>query len=169
MRSPVAAWFMGLLWLGLGCAAIYTFSDLPLRLLLACLMVFLVDAFGGRWFGYTSIPFITVGLLNDPKETWILLLPLIVGSFWAGLFLRHAEPGWLGVPLGIIGFTLPVAALITLRGRVDPMLQLPLQNQFLYFYVGAGIAAIFCSSILIQILRRQARLKPARRPKQAVR
>jgi hypothetical protein len=160
---------MGLLWLGLGCAAIYSFSDLPVRLVAACLMVFMVDAFGGRWFGYTAIPFVAVGLLNDPKETWILLIPLLIGSFWAGLFLRHAEPGWLGVPLGVIGFALPLAGLVTLRGRIDPALLLPLQNQFVLYYLGAGGIAIFISSIFIQLLRRQSRPKPAKRVKQAVR
>jgi hypothetical protein len=169
VRSPVAAWLLGLLWLGLGCAALYSFSDLPVRLLIACLMVFLVDAFGGRWFGYTAVPFIAVGLLNDPRETWILILPLLIGSFWSGLFLRHAEPGWLGVPLGLIGFLLPVVGLLLLRGRIDPALQLPLQNQFVVYYLGAGAIAIVVSSIVIQILRRQSRPKPAKRPKPAVR
>jgi hypothetical protein len=169
VRSPVAAWLLGLLWLGLGCLVLYSFADLPVRLLTACLMVFLVDAFGGRWFGYTAVPFIAVGLLNDPRDTWILLLPLLIGSFWAGLFLRHAEPGWFGVPLGLIGFLLPLAGLLALRGRVDPALQLPLQNQFVLYYLGAGAIAIVVSSIVIQILRRQQRPKPSKRPKPAVR
>jgi hypothetical protein len=155
---------MGLLWLGLGCAAIFTFSGLPLRLFLACATVFLVDAFGGRWFGYTAVPFIAVGLFNDPRETWILLLPLLIGSFWAGLFLRHAEPGWMGVPLGLVGYALPLAGLLALRGRIDPALQLPLQNQFVLYYMAAGGAAILVSSIVIQLIRRQSRPKPARQP-----
>jgi hypothetical protein len=169
MRSPVAAWLMGLLWLGVGCGVIYGVADLPVRLLAACLMVFLVDAFGGRWFGYTAVPFVAVGLLNDPRETWILLLPLLVGSFWAGLFLRHAEPGWFGVPLGMIGYSLPLAGLLTLRGRIDPALQLPLQSQFVLYYLGTGAIGILVSSIVIQILRRQSRPKPAKHPKPAVR
>jgi hypothetical protein len=160
---------MGLLWLGVGCVAIFGVADLPIRLLIACLMVFLVDAFGGRWFGYTAVPFLAVGLLNDPRETWILLLPLLIGSFWAGLFLRHAEPGWFGVPLGLIGFALPLAGLLALRGRIDPALQLPLQNQFVLYYLGAGAIAILVSSVFIQILRRQNRPRPAKRPKTAVR
>jgi hypothetical protein len=160
---------MGLLWLGVGCGIIYSVSDLPVRLVAACLMVFLVDAFGGRWFGYTAVPFVAVGLLNDPRETWILLLPLVVGSFWAGLFLRHVEPGWFGVPLGLVGFVLPLSGLLALRGRVDPALQLPLQNQFVLYYLGAGAIGILVSSIFIQLLRRQSRPRAAKRPKPAVR
>lgn len=162
MRSPVAAWFFGLLLLGLGCFAIYSFPAFPVRLALACLTVFLVDALGGRWFGYASVPFIAVGLLNDPSGTWVLLLPLLIGSFWGGLFLRHVEPGWFGVPLGMLGFAAPLVGLLVLRGRIDPTLELPLKNQFSMYYLISGGVAILLASILIQFLRR-TKAKPARR------
>ena len=153
---------MGLLLLGLGCAAIFAFPAFPVRLAVACLMVFLVDAFGGRWFGYTAIAFIAVGLLNDPAGTWILVLPLLSGAFWAALFLRHAEPGWFGVPLGMIGFVLPLFVLLFLQQRIDPNFQLPLKGQFTMYYVVSGTVAILLSSTILQLLRRRA-VKPIRR------
>lgn len=159
---------MGLFLLGVGCAVIFVFPAFPIRLIAACAMVFLVDAFGGRWFGYTAIPFIGIGLLNDTAGNWILVLPLLVGSFWGALFLRHAEPGWFGVPLGMIGFAAPLAGLLVLQGRIDPALQLPLQNQFPLYYMVSGAATILLSSIILQFLRR-SRVKPARRVTRAVR
>ena len=147
---------MGLLLLGVGCGAVYAFPAFPVRLIAACLMVFLVDVFGGRWFGYTAVPFVAVGLLNDPTGTWILLIPLLIGSFWAALFLRHAEPSWFGVPLGIVGFAAPLVGLLVLRGRIDPALQLPLNNQFPLFYLGIGAVVIIFASLMVQLL-------PARR------
>ncbi len=168
MRSFVASWLTGLFFLGVGCAALVVFPAFPVRLIVACLMVFLVDAFGGRWFGYAAIPFIGVGLLNDPTGTWVLVLPLLIGAFWAGLFLRHVEPGWFGVPLGLIGFALPLVGLLVLRGRIDPALQLPLRDQFVVYYLAAGAGAIVVSSVVLQVLRR-SRVKPARRVARAVR
>jgi hypothetical protein len=168
VRSFVASWLMGLFLLGVGCAVIYLFPAFPVRLGAACLMVFLVDAFGGRWFGYTAIPFIGVGLLNDAAGNWILVLPLLLGSFWGALFLRHAEPGWFGVPLGMIGFAAPLVGLLVLRGRIDPALQLPLQNQFPLYYMISGAVTILLASIILQLLRR-SRAKPARRVTRAVR
>ncbi len=142
------------------------FPAFQVRLLVACLTVFLVDALGGRWFGYTAVPFIAIGLLNDRDGTWILLLPLLIGSFWAGLFLRHVEPGWFGVPLGMIGFLAPLVILVVLRSRVDPAMTLPLKTQFPLYYIGAGGIAILVSSVVLQIVRRsqaKALPKPTRR------
>lgn len=153
---------MGLLLLGVGCAAIFAFPAFPIRLAVACLMVFLVDAFGGRWFGYTAIPFIAVGLLNDTAGNWILVLPLLLGAFWAALFLRHVEPGWFGVPLGMIGFVVPLFGLLFLQQRIDPNIQLPLKGQFTMYYVASGTVAILVSSVVLQLLRR-SRVKPVRR------
>jgi hypothetical protein len=159
---------MGLFLLGVGCAVIFVFPAFPVRLIAACAMVFLVDAFGGRWFGYAAIVFVGVGLLNDTAGNWVLVLPLLIGSFWGALFLRHAEPGWFGVPLGMIGFAAPLVGLLVLRGRVDPALQLPLANQFPLYYLVSGSVAILVSSVILQLLRR-SRVKPVRRVARAVR
>jgi hypothetical protein len=151
--------------LATGCALVLITPSFPIRFVLACLTVLLVDAFGGRWFGYAAIPFITVGLLNDQQGTWALLLPLIVGSLWAGLFMRHLEPNWWGVPLGFLGFMAPLVVILVLRGRIDPGLQLPLGGQFPLLYGITGAASMIISGILwstVQRTQRAARSKPRR-------
>ncbi len=151
--------------LATGCALVLITPSFPIRFVLACLMVLLVDSFGGRWFGYAAILFTAVGLLNDQQGTWALLFPLIIGSLWAGLFMRHLEPNWWGVPLGFIGFMAPLAVILVLRSRIDPALQLPLGDQFPLLYGITGAASMIISGILwntVQRNQRAARGKPRR-------
>ncbi len=145
-----------------GTLLVFVVSPFPQRLVIACVTVFLVDALGGRWFGYFSLLGLVAGLLNDPGGVWLLMLPLVAGSLWAALFLRHAEPGWLGVPLGIIGFILPLVVLLLLRKRLDPTLELPLQNQYpLLHGLTGGFAVIFSTLVGLPL---QTRQNAARRP-----
>ncbi len=146
----------------LGAAAMYVVTPFPQRFLVACLMVFLVDAFGGRWFSYASGLLLIVGLMNDPTGHWVQLFPLVVGSLWAALLLRHTEPGWLGVPLGLLGFGLPLLAMVVLKSKLDPDLTLPLGSRFAMYYFASGAIAIVLSSIIAWFLKRASQPKAAK-------
>jgi hypothetical protein len=162
MRSSFASWFSGLMLAALGAAAMFVVTPFPQRFLVACLMVFLVDAFGGRWFSYAAGLLLVVGLFNDPTGHWVQLFPLVVGSLWAALLLRHTEPGFLGVGLSFIGFALPVVALVTLRSKIDPNLTLPLGSRFLMYYLLSGAVAIVLSSVIGYFLKRSTQPKAAK-------
>jgi hypothetical protein len=160
----LASWLSGLLLLISGSILVYVVQPFPQRFVIACAMVFLVDALGGRWFGYFSLLGLVAGLLSDADGSWLLLLPFIVGSLWAGLFLRHAEPGWWGVPLGILGFALPLVVLNVLKARLDPGFQFPFQNQYPLLHVLTGVFAIIFSTLVGLPIQSQARAsqRPAR-------
>lgn len=162
MRSSFAAWLVGLVLLAVGAALVLVVEPFPQRLVIACAMVFLVDAFGGRWFGYFSLLGLGTGLLNDPSGLWLTMLPLALGSLWAALFLRHAEPGWVGVPLGVIGFALPAVVLLLVRSRLDPLLELPLGNQYLAFHVLTGGLAVVFSTLVALPFKSRLSQRPAR-------
>lgn len=162
MRSSFASWLVGLVLLAAGAALVLVIEPFPQRLVIACAMVFLVDAFGGRWFGYFSLLGLGTGLLNDPSGVWLTMLPLMLGSLWAALFLRHAEPGWFGVPLGILGFALPALVMLLVRQRLDPLLELPLGNQYLAFHgLTGGLAVVFSTLVTLPFKSRQTQ-RPAR-------
>jgi hypothetical protein len=144
-----------------GCVLVLITPSFPIRFVLACLTVILVDGLGGRWFGYAAIPFMAVGLLNDQQGTWVLMLPMIIGSLWAGLFMRHLESNWWGVPLGFLGFMAPLIVMLVLRSRLDPGLQLPLGGQFPLLYGITGAAGMIISGILWTSLARNRRLARA--------
>jgi hypothetical protein len=172
MRSSLASWLAGLLLLASGTLLVFVVTPFPQRLVIACVTVFLVDALGGRWFGYFSLLGLAGGLFNDPGGVWLLMLPLVAGSLWAALFLRHAEPGWLGVPLGIVGFALPLGVMLVLKDRLDPGLELPLGTQYSVLHVLTGAFGVIFSTLVSLPLRasqtssqRPARVKrsPARR------
>jgi hypothetical protein len=151
--------------LATGCILVLITPSFPIRFVLACLTVILVDGMGGRWFGYAAIPFMAVGLLNDQQGTWALMLPMTIGSLWAGLFMRHLESNWWGVPLGLIGFMAPLAVITVLRSRIDPGLQLPLGGQFPLLYGITGTAVMVISGFLwstVQRTQRAMRGKPRR-------
>ncbi len=162
MRSSFASWLVGLVLLAAGAALVLVIEPFPLRLVIACAMVFLVDAFGGRWFGYFSLLGLGTGLLNDPSGVWLMMLPLALGSLWAALFLRHTEPGWFGVPLGILGFALPAVVMLLVRQRLDPLLELPLGNQYLAFHaLTGGLTVVFATLVALPFKSRQMQ-RPAR-------
>jgi hypothetical protein len=165
MRSSFASWFSGLMLAALGAAAMFGVTPFPQRFLVACLMVFLVDAFGGRWFSYASGLLLVVGLFNDPTGHWVQLFPLVVGSLWAALLLRHTEPGFLGVGLSFIGFALPVLAFVTLRSKLDANLTLPLGSRFLIYYLFSGAIAIVLSSVIGFFLKRATQPRAAKTSK----
>jgi hypothetical protein len=125
------------------------------RLVVACLTVFLVDAVGGRWFGYTALSVFLVGLLQDPDGSWGRMLPLLLGSGLTALVLRHVEPGWLGVPLAVLGFALPLVALIFVRDRLDPQLTLPLGDRYPLLHV---LSVAFASMLSTLVAAPGARL-----------
>ena len=162
MRSSLAAWLVGLVLLAAGAALLLVIEPFPQRLIIACAMVFLVDALGGRWFGYFSVLGLGAGLLNDSSGTWVLMLPLVLGSLWAALFLRHAEPGWFGVPLSIVGFALPAVVMLIARSRLDPLLELPLGNQYLLLHVLTSASAVVISTLVALPFRSQSTQRPAR-------
>jgi hypothetical protein len=164
MRSSLASWLFGLLLLASGMLLVFMVTPFPQRFVIACATVFLVDALGGRWFGYFSLLGLAGGLFNDPSGTWLLMLPLVAGSLWAGLFLRHAEPGWLGVPLGIIGFVLPLGVMLVLRNRLDPGLELPLGSQYPVLHALTGAFSVIFSTLVSLPLRaaQTSRQRPAR-------
>jgi hypothetical protein len=172
MRSSLASWLAGVLLLVSGVALVFVVTPFPQRFVIACAMVFLVDALGGRWFGYFSVLGLASGLFNDPGGVWLLMLPLTVGSLWAALSLRHAEPGWLGVPLGIVGFALPLVVMMVLKSRLDPALELPLGSQYPVFHGLTGAFAVIFSTLVglplqtrQSVSKRPARVRrsPARR------
>ena len=162
MRSSLASWLISLMLLAVGAALLLVVEPFPQRLMIACAMVFLVDALGGRWFGYFSLLGLGAGLLNDPSGTWVLMLPLVLGSLWAALFLRHAEPGWFGVPLAIVGFALPAVAMLITRSRLDPLLELPLGNQYLLFHGLTGASALVIATLLAWPFKSRPSQRPAR-------
>jgi hypothetical protein len=172
MRSSLVSWLFGLLLLVSGMLLVFLVTPFPQRFVIACATVFLVDALGGRWFGYFSLLGLVGALFNDPGGAWTLMLPLVAGSLWAGLFLRHAEPGWFGVPLGIVGFALPLGVMLVLKNRLDPGLELPLGAQYPVLHVLTGVFSVIFSTLISLPLRatqtsstRPARVKraPARR------
>lgn len=162
MRSSFASWFSGLMLAALGAAAMFVVTPFPQRFAIACLMIFLVDAFGGRWFGYAAGLLLVVGLMNDPTGHWVQLFPLVVGSLWAALLLRHTEPGFLGILLSFIGFALPLVAMVTLRTKLDSNLTLPLGSRFAMYYLLSGAVAIVLSSIFAFFLKRSTQPKAAK-------
>jgi hypothetical protein len=154
MLSPLFAWLAGLTLSCVGGAALalapLTFSY---KVVVACVIVFFVDKLGGRWFGYASLLVLFAGLYRDPGHTWALVLPLLIGSGLVALVLRHAEPGWLGVLLVIVGFVAPVLVLSLVQLRLDPTFALPKRYLELHFAGGAG--AILFSNLLETLLRRR--------------
>ena len=167
MRSSLASWFSGLMLAALGAAAMYVVTPFPQRFAIACLMIFLVDAFGGRWFSYAAGLLLVVGLVNDPTGHWVQLFPLVVGSLWAALLLRHTEPGILGIPLSFVGFALPLVAMVTLRSKLDANLTLPLGSRFALYYLLSGAVAIVLSSLVGFFLKRSIRPRAAKTQKSA--
>jgi hypothetical protein len=88
-----------------------------------------------------------------------LVLPLLIGSALVALVLRHAEPGWLGVLLVIVGFAAPVLALSIVQIKLDPTFVLP--KRYLELHLASGAGAILISNLLETVLRRRnARFKP---------
>ena len=159
MLSPLFAWLAGLTLSVLGGAALalapLTFSY---KVVIGCAMVFFVDKLGGRWFGYVSLLVLFAGLNRDPNHAWALILPLLIGSSLVALVLRHAEPGWLGVLLVIIGFAVPVLVLSIVQIKLDPTFVLP--KRYLELQVASGAAAIVLSNLLETLIRwRNSRLR----------
>jgi hypothetical protein len=148
MRSSALSWLIALTLLVVGVAALVSVPAFPMRLLIACATVFLVDAIGGRWFGYFSLLSLGAGIVGDTNNTWLTMLPLLVGSAWAALFLRHAEPGWFGVVLGVVGFALPAVVLHFARSRLDPNLVLPSGTQYLTLHGGVGAGTLLIASLV---------------------
>jgi hypothetical protein len=167
MRSSFASWFSGLMLAALGAAAMFVVTPFPQRFAIACLMIFLVDAFGGRWFSYAAGLLLVVGLMNDPTGHWVQLFPLVVGSLWAALLLRHTEPGFLGVGLSFVGFALPLVAMVALRTKLDANLTLPLGSRFAMYYLLSGAVAIVLSSVIGYFLKRSLQPKAAKTIKTA--
>lgn len=156
--------FVGALLIALSGAALVS---LPLpfaqRLIALCLAVFLVDALGGRWFGYAALAIPFAGLLSDADGTWAGMLPILVSGLFSALLLRHAEPGWLGVPLALGGFVLPLAVVLFMRERLDPGLELPLGGRYPQLHALAAGFAILVSTLIAMPRRTAARAPRARR------
>ena len=68
------------------------------------------------------------------------------------------------MPLGVLGFVLPLVLLNTLKARLDPTFQLPLQNQYLLLHGLTGVFAVVFSTLIGLPLQAQARVaqRPAR-------
>ena len=155
MRSPLVSWVSGLVLSAVGVLVMLAPLPFAWRLVLGCLVVFLIDALGGRWFGYASVALLFVGLLNDRGGAWTLMLPLVAGSVLSALVLRHVERGWLGAPLAVVGFVLPLVGFLVLQPRLDPAFALPLkQNDYVVLHVVAACVAVFVSSFFSPFTRR---------------
>jgi hypothetical protein len=159
MLSPLFAWLAGLTLSTVGGVALalapLTFSY---KVMIACAMVFFVDKLGGRWFGYTSLLVLFAGLYRDPSHAWALVLPLLIGSSLVALVLRHAEPGWIGVLLVIVGFAAPVLVLSVVQIKLDPTFKLP--ARYLQLHLTSGTGAIVLSNLLETLVRwRKFRVK----------
>ena len=149
---------------------VYLPLGFPERLIAACVTIFLVDALGGRWFGYLALGVLFVGLLQDPGGTWASMLPLLLGSLYAALLLRHQEPGWLGVPLAVLGAALPLVVLLAVRGRLDPEFDLPLGDRYPLLHALSVTFAALLGTLVAAPRARLARVlagqpgQPARKP-----
>jgi hypothetical protein len=156
MLSPLFAWLAGLTLSFAGGAAL-AFAPLTFsyKVMVGCAVVFFVDKLGGRWFGYTSLVVLFAGLYRDPGQSWALVLPLMIGAGLVALVLRHAEPGWFGVVLVIVGFAAPVLVLGVVQLRLDPTFALP--KRYVELHVLSGAGAIVLSNLLETILRRSRR------------
>jgi hypothetical protein len=148
MRSTVFPWLSGVLVALSGALLLALPLSFPIKLLVACLTVFLTDAFGGRWFGYASVLVLFVGLSRDPNGQWATMLPLVVGSALAALLVRHSERTWFGVLLSMGAFMLPVGLMQVIRPRFDPALQMPLGSRYVVLHLLASSFAILVSSLL---------------------
>ena len=159
MLSPLFAWLAGLTLCTVGGTALalapLTFSY---KVVVACVLVFFVDKLGGRWFGYASLLVLFAGLYRDPGHSWALVLPLLIGSSLVALVLRHAEPGWIGVLLVMVGFAAPVLVLSIVQIRLDPTFKLP--ARYLQLHLASGAGAILFSNLLETLVRwRRARVQ----------
>jgi hypothetical protein len=159
MLSPLFAWLAGLTLSAIG-GAVLAFAPLTFsyKVVIGCMLVFFVDKLGGRWFGYASLLVLFAGLYRDPGHAWVLVLPLLIGSSLVALVLRHAEPGWIGVLLVIVGFAAPVLVLSIMQIKIDPTFSLP--KRYLELHLASGAGAILFSNLLETLLRwRRARVK----------
>jgi hypothetical protein len=154
MLSPLFAWLAGLT-LSIAGGAALAFAPLTFsyKVIVACVIVFFVDKLGGRWFGYASLLVLFAGLYRDPSHSWVLVLPLLIGSGLVALVLRHAEPGWIGVLLVIVGFAAPVLVLSVVQIRLDPTFALP--KRYLELHLASGAGSILLSNLLETLLRRR--------------
>ncbi len=148
MRSLLFPWLSGALVVLSGALVLTLPIPFPIKLVVACLTVFLTDALGGRWFGYASVLVLFAGLANDPSGQWATMLPLVAGSTLAALVVRHSERTWFGVLLSMVVFMLPVLVMQTVRPRFDPALQVPLGSRYVVLHMLASSFAILVSSLL---------------------
>ena len=168
MRSTLFPWLSGTLVMLSGALVLSLPLTIEMKLILACLMVFLTDALGGRWFGYASLLCLFAGLVVDRSGQWALLLPLLIGSCVAALLVRHTERSWFGMLLTLVAFMVPAVALQYLQPRIDPALSLPLGSRYVILHGLASSFAILISSLLtwrqLSPLQQASAQKPARKP-----
>jgi hypothetical protein len=148
MRSTLFPWLSGLVVMLSGALVLSLPLSFEIKLVVACLTVFLTDALGGRWFGYASLLMLFVGLVTDRSGQWALMLPLLIGSCIAALLVRHTERSWFGVLLSIAAFMVPAVALGVIRPRFDPALEVPLGSRYVILHGLASSFAILISSLL---------------------
>jgi hypothetical protein len=168
MRSVLFPWLSGTVVALSGALLLSLPLSFPIKLVIACLAVFLTDALGGRWYGYASVLVLLAGLLRDPSGQWATMLPLVMGSTLAALVVRHSERTWFGVLLAMVAFMLPVVLMQALRVRIDPALQLPLGSRYVVLHLLASSFSILVSSLLTwQQLSPPATVKPTSGPTSA--
>lgn len=148
MRSMLFPWLSGALVALSGALVLSLPISFPIKLVVACLTVFLTDALGGRWFGYASVLVLFAGLSSDASHQWATMLPLVAGSTLAAMVVRHSERTWLGVLLSMVMFMLPVVLMQVIRPRFDPALQMPLGSRYIVLHLLASSFSILVSSLL---------------------
>jgi hypothetical protein len=165
MRAFLVTLACLLIW-GIAGYLIYAVPDFRTRLVVSTLAIFLVDALGGRWFGFASLGLILVGLLRDPRFVWSGFSPILLACGYAALLFRHAEPGWLGLPLTMAGFFAPLGVFVLLRSRIDPSFTPPFNN-YLLFHGLTGLGALLLAFGLQLWLGYRPKPKPTPLPKGA--
>ncbi len=148
MRSALFPWLSGTVVALSGALLLSLPLSFPLKLVIACLTVFLTDALGGRWYGYASVLVLFAGLLRDPSGQWATMLPLVMGSTLAALVVRHSERTWFGVLFAMVAFMVPVMLMQVIHPRIDPALQLPLGSRYIVLHLLASSFSILVSSLL---------------------
>jgi hypothetical protein len=162
MRSFVVSFLLAAALAAAGGFVAASSAPLEVRLVAAVAAVFLVDAVGGRWFGFASVALLFAGLAQDASGQWVRLLPLLVGSALAALFVRHAEPGWLGAPLVVAAFALPAVAFLVFRPRLDAGFEVPLGTRYLQWHALAAVAGVVAAGLVPPLRRALGRAVPAR-------
>lgn len=125
----------------------WTPHNWPEKLFVWVLLTILADEFDG-WFGYLGV--LAAGLAfvspHAPPAQWLIIVPLIGGSLFALLLVKHSG-GPFVLPFAGAVYMLPMLAAARFGAKLDPTLTLPANEEFqrnatLAMLIGLGISLI---------------------------